>query len=457
VSGNLRKVKAFWNILTDNNKPVSVIGWWASWPAEKISGVLIADLFPFRDTLQQTCFPVTMQPHLEQISDNCSRELDTILARDFSIVPDEISLYNEGERGLTTVSDQSNIGLFRRDFKYDLEKIHYFNLLAAQQKSSQIALFLNSTDIASHLFYRCTAPAHENGNWSTDSELDSRFNRVIEQAYRYAETPLHSMLEQMSDLVHICIVSDHGFTFVPYTVTVSWNIVLSELGLLSYLPENNDQKFRSIDWDRTLAYYDPRKPRQYLAITMNPDFVATNQQHQYSNHDLHQREAIVLKNMASVRLADGRPLFSFIGKDNASGELLFEPRTEFLDNTATLLVGNKEFPASNLLQGPRLSGGHRKEGIILLWGAGFKQGHRLTTSTTYDVTPTLLWVNNLPLSHDFKGSVPVEAMKPNALSRRPPQLIESYGPRQLHEFQTAMSESVDDQIKTKLKALGYIN
>lgn len=43
VTSAQRKVKALWNILTEEGKTTYVIGWWASWPAEKIKGKIVSD------------------------------------------------------------------------------------------------------------------------------------------------------------------------------------------------------------------------------------------------------------------------------------------------------------------------------------------------------------------------------------------------------------------------------
>ena len=39
-----RKKKAFWNILSDYDRRVAVIGWWVSYPAEPVNGVVVAQM-----------------------------------------------------------------------------------------------------------------------------------------------------------------------------------------------------------------------------------------------------------------------------------------------------------------------------------------------------------------------------------------------------------------------------
>lgn len=43
VSGGARRAKALWEILSDANRPVLVAGWWATWPADHVRGVMVSD------------------------------------------------------------------------------------------------------------------------------------------------------------------------------------------------------------------------------------------------------------------------------------------------------------------------------------------------------------------------------------------------------------------------------
>ena len=43
VSGNSRKTKAIWEVANEYGVTTGVIGWWATWPAEKVNAYLISD------------------------------------------------------------------------------------------------------------------------------------------------------------------------------------------------------------------------------------------------------------------------------------------------------------------------------------------------------------------------------------------------------------------------------
>ena len=92
-----------------------------------------------------------------------------------------------------------------------------------------------------------------------------------------------------------------------------------------------------------------------------------------------------------------------------------------------------------------------------MWGAGVKEHHCLEPVTTYDVTPTLLWMNNLAVSEMMNGTVIEDALLAKSLEIRPVTHIATFGPRQEKKVEEALTDSIDDQIKSKLRALGYIN
>ena len=43
VSSTLRRVPALWNMLSSLRRRTMVVGWWATWPAETIDGVIVSD------------------------------------------------------------------------------------------------------------------------------------------------------------------------------------------------------------------------------------------------------------------------------------------------------------------------------------------------------------------------------------------------------------------------------
>lgn len=48
LNSEMRKCKAIWNILSENNIKVGIVGWLATWPAEKVNGYLVSNYTKYR-------------------------------------------------------------------------------------------------------------------------------------------------------------------------------------------------------------------------------------------------------------------------------------------------------------------------------------------------------------------------------------------------------------------------
>lgn len=449
ISGNLRKVKALWNIMTDYQRRIDVIGWWATWPAETVLGTVISDLFPYRDEIDSTAFPVERGRELVSFLANRQNVIAATLASDFGLEVANGTIGGPAERRNTADSDPgTKTGLFIRDFSWDIEKTEIYSYSLDRQSPRLTALFLNSTDIASHLFYRFTVSTDENGGWEEDTVLLATYGRMIEKAYCHAERPLIEALERNVDLHFITIVSDHGFTAVPHVMKVRWNMLLADLGLVRFRPESDRMIFRNIDRTESRAWQDPRHPGEELLVVMNAE---------KSGESIEQLTSLVRRRMESLIDAKGKPLFRFIGPGQSAEQLFFTVALPDLTAETVIRIDGREFFFSRYLNPPHLSGGHRPEGVMVMWGAGIEQGRHLAPLTTYDVLPVVLWSCDIPQSKELVGAVPIGAIRPEALQARPIVSIDSFGERARDNTHENVSEDVNATIKDKLKALGYID
>jgi hypothetical protein len=463
VSGNLRKVKAFWNILSEQAKSVAVIGWWATWPAESsIRGIMVSDLFPYRDTVKQTCSPPELESELDSVAASEQQRFSKILREDFAF-EDSGTVANPTPSG-DSGNSHFNPGLFLRDFRFDLEKAAYYRaIMNRRQRFDQAALFLNSTDIASHLFYRYTGSGSDVGEWPEDSAGLLRYGRIIEMAYRYAEKPLISALEVNSNLREIMIVSDHGFTAAPHQSKPRWNLLLEDLGLLRFRIDSEVKNFRSIDWESTLGFVDPRTSGEsgFLQISLNLDIFKPGKQVFSEVKQPADALNLIRSKFEAISGLGGKKMFSFLSQDMTAGVIQFriDPAVTHSapGDSPTILVAGIAREVTRYFTPGHLSGGHRPEGIILLWGESFREACRIPAATTVQVTPTLLWLNGLPVSREMDGGVLTVCLTDRSLRINPVTMVDSFGPRIMKDQGTQLNDDVDTRIKTKLKALGYID
>ncbi len=89
-------------------------------------------------------------------------------------------------------------------------------------------------------------------------------------------------------------------------------------------------------------------------------------------------------------------------------------------------------------------------GVFICAGPGIKQGYHIADAQVYDITPTSLYLLGLPAAKDFDGMVLTEIMTAAA----PVDSIATYEGMHHSTHQVLQTEK-DQEIKEKLKALGY--
>ncbi len=103
-----------------------------------------------------------------------------------------------------------------------------------------------------------------------------------------------------------------------------------------------------------------------------------------------------------------------------------------------------------------ISGWHRIQGILAIWGPGVRAGITLADADVFDVTPTILALLNRPVARDMPGRVLIEAFEDNVLGD--PSWVESYTvmpevpPISPEELRSPM----DRDIMERLESIGYI-
>ncbi len=80
VSGYLRKVKTFWEILSDNGLRVGVVNWWGSWPARNLRGWNISERYYYKlasgGPAQEETFPRELFPQYSSLYKGGSNKIN---------------------------------------------------------------------------------------------------------------------------------------------------------------------------------------------------------------------------------------------------------------------------------------------------------------------------------------------------------------------------------------------
>jgi predicted AlkP superfamily phosphohydrolase/phosphomutase len=104
---------------------------------------------------------------------------------------------------------------------------------------------------------------------------------------------------------------------------------------------------------------------------------------------------------------------------------------------------------------PTYSAKHRENGIIIMSGKHVKKGIDLSGSSLFDITPTILALYGLPVGLDMDGKPLTQVIDEEFLSRHPVRYVSTYETGELH-VPRAVASTADEEIKERLRALGYI-
>ena len=214
-----RKTKAFWNILSDHGMTVDCVGWWITYPAEKIHGVMVSQTNTTAAAHNQAkaiwkgsllkgvpgqVTPPERQNEVLHTLEEMDRTLPEITNQIFGRRPHPMDPFGR------LLWDETQWA-FRADATYiRVAK----KLLESPPPPDLLAVYIGGTDVVSHRFWRYAHPelyAHP-----PSEEQVENFRSVIEDYYVYTDRAIGELLSKLPADVTVMVVSDHGFGAVNH-------------------------------------------------------------------------------------------------------------------------------------------------------------------------------------------------------------------------------------------------
>lgn len=208
-----RTAKAFWNILGDYGLVVDCIGWWMTYPAEPVSGVMVSQtnttsvlrnpqVALWKGSLlkgvEGQVHPPESQNRFMEILEETDASLDRITEELFGRRPyptDDFSqmMWDQTEWSFRADATYTSIG---RD------------ILQSKEPFDLFTIYIGGTDVSAHRFWRYAYP--EEFEYPPDEKQIANFGRVIEDHYVYADRMIAEFLAYAPEDAAVVIVSDHG-------------------------------------------------------------------------------------------------------------------------------------------------------------------------------------------------------------------------------------------------------
>lgn len=95
-------------------------------------------------------------------------------------------------------------------------------------------------------------------------------------------------------------------------------------------------------------------------------------------------------------------------------------------------------------------------GIFIAQGKGIKKGARVSKTSIYDITPTLLYMFDFPVASDMEGRVLEEIFEESYLADHPQRSIPTYETGEDSKEIPLSPTEMDEDVLKDIKALGYL-
>jgi hypothetical protein len=208
VTSSSRRAPALWNMLSAAGKSVAVIGWWATFPAEPVRGVVLSDRVSAQlygkgaESLRRPglMFPASRAGEFEPELVKDRQISDQEVLRLVHLPPAEIA-----ERRRRDASDDPIVQLVR--LLASTARTSTSPAPAARDRPDVMLLYVEGTDTIGHLF----ASYHPPRSPWIEADLFAAYKDAVVTYYRDLDAA--SAVARHPAGPHVVVCSDHGFVW----------------------------------------------------------------------------------------------------------------------------------------------------------------------------------------------------------------------------------------------------
>ncbi|MEW6742301.1 MAG: alkaline phosphatase family protein [Planctomycetota bacterium] len=210
ITSTLRRTKALWNILAENGLSVSVVGWWATYPAEEVEGEIVSDYFAFHN--------------FGNTGERVATELGKVWPPEYTSRVEAMWMRRDAVafelvKRLADIPREEYDAVQARAFTFDDPISHLLHILAStlsyerigtevlSRKRDLTAIYFEGIDSVSHLFMKFAPPKLE----TVSEEGFRRYRNAVREFYLLQDEILGRLMASLDRDTVVMIVSDHGF------------------------------------------------------------------------------------------------------------------------------------------------------------------------------------------------------------------------------------------------------
>ncbi len=211
VTSQMRRAKALWNMASERERKVSVIGWWATWPAETVKGTIISDHLCYHFLFDGGFAEGGPDPGGKTWPADLLADVAPMVIRPGDLTPEDVApfVHVSAEEFARPFTFQDDLG----HFKWALATARSYRDIGLhlwkRDEPDLMMLYIEGTDSTSHLFghlFRAEGLAGEL------AEQQRRYGGAVEQMYVEADRIVGKFLEALDEETTLIVVSDHGFS-----------------------------------------------------------------------------------------------------------------------------------------------------------------------------------------------------------------------------------------------------
>ncbi|PYQ12193.1 MAG: hypothetical protein DMF80_18795 [Acidobacteria bacterium] len=418
VSSAVRRVPALWNMASRAGLRTAVLGWWASWPAEDIQGVVVTDRAHL--AVDRIVHPASYLPALEREREQARNEYPDLGGR------------------LPSPDPWMEDGAFRdRIMAHEARRLVGLGF-------DLFLVYFRTVDIASHRYWKFLEPEKYPG---TTPEDVARWSHVIPAVYEATDRALGDFLSACPAGSNVFVVSDHGFVSGPEQpfVIVNTERLLEHLGFLV-------RKGDAVDFARSVAYpvdspNHARLKRLRLSLAgREPGGRVPPDQARAELDRLAQA-------LEGLTYESGQPVLR-ISRSQLPAQADMAAEVSLENPSLTVRAGGQAYQ-DVVMYINRISGTHDEHtnGIFIARGSDLAPGARAGGISVLDLAPTVLYALGLPPGEDFAGQARTDLFTAEFRSHHPVWSVPSWGTMASWRVETS---PVDAQLLDELRALGYV-
>lgn len=410
ISSAVRRAPALWTMLTQAHRRVCVLGWWGSWPAEDVNGVVVSDRALLH--LDARVSPAAYLPKLAE-------DVERARTLPYFAMSDEPEL-----------RDAVMATAARR-------------LVGEDPGPDLLLLYFRSSDVVSH------------HHWKEFEAVENlprpRAGSPVQRVYRAIDAAIGEVLRAARERFNVLVVSDHGFRAAREEEQVTVSDLDALLVRLGYQARNSLGV--ALRRSRLYSYGSPTYQRKKLVrcslAGREPGGTVTSAQ-------CAALRARFEADLGRVTYPGGEPVF-FVRAARPREEAAGADFVALLSSagaSTTVLIDRR--PVGDVVtEVSELSGTHNSsnDGILIAAGPDVAAGANLDGISVLDIAPTVLYGLGLPVAENFVGHAWTRLYRPELGRRQPLRTIRAWGGSRRPAVRAS---DADDKIIRELRSLGYL-